>query len=176
MQLKLEGYSWFLLLPPDIYTLNTEYTLEFVMICNVMIHKAYMIMWWWTIIHLLYKVCVSWPRGPASLRPARGLNGLMTAPMALIHTGIVLWLGFSGRAGNPHGSTSSRCFTLRAVPPHPHRHTWYTDQTLCFNYELDLLFHMVAGHSANGKKVHKNTTPPAPNTHTLKHLCGCLSV
>lgn len=54
----------------------------------------------------------TWPRGPASRRPARGLKGLMMAPMALIHTGMEPWLGLSGRAGNPHGSTNSRCFTL----------------------------------------------------------------
>lgn len=57
-------------------------------------------------------LCVCSPRGPASRSAARGLKGLMTAPMALIHTGMEWWLGFSGRAGKPHGSTSTRCFTL----------------------------------------------------------------
>lgn len=70
----------------------------------------------------------NWPRGPASLSPARGLKGLMTAPMALIHTGMELWCGLSGRAGNPHGSTSSRCFTLhthdvKAIEHDTHVHT-----------------------------------------------------
>lgn len=79
-------------------------------------------------------VCEKWPRGPASLSPARGLKGLMTAPMALIHTGMELWLGLSGRAGNPHGSTRSRRFTLhsrkmlnpwktRMYSTHVHAHT-----------------------------------------------------
>ncbi|CAG5892254.1 unnamed protein product [Menidia menidia] len=37
----------------------------------------------------------------------------MTAPMARIQMGMELCWGLSGRAGNPHGSTSSRRFTLK---------------------------------------------------------------
>lgn len=53
------------------------------------------------------------PKGPTSLRPARGLKGLNMAPRALIHTGMG-WSSsaVSGRCGKPQGSTSSMCFTL----------------------------------------------------------------
>ena len=53
------------------------------------------------------------PKGPAILRPAKGLKGVNAAPKALIQTGIGLsWSARSGRSGKPQGSTKMRWLTL----------------------------------------------------------------
>lgn len=54
------------------------------------------------------------PRGPSTLRPARGLKGLNMAPRALIQTGMGRSSSaVSGRSGKPQGSTNTMCFTLK---------------------------------------------------------------
>ncbi len=84
------------------------------------------------------------PSGPTSLRPARGLKGLNTAPRALIHTGMGRSVStVSGRSGKPQGSTSNMCFTLQTRVRYSHMlcgssnvllsHSDYIQQFLCLN-------------------------------------------
>lgn len=98
----------------------------------------------------------------------------MTAPIALIHIGMELWLGFSGRAGNPHGSTSSRCFTL-------HTHTYsYLINCTNENVEIQLKLHTFTSFFIYGLVVYlasgakkkemaqlENHLELCPLTHTL---------
>lgn len=51
------------------------------------------------------------PKGPATRSTASGLKGLITVAIALIHNGICLCWSPGGFSGNPHASTSTRCFT-----------------------------------------------------------------